>query len=74
MTDLKLTPQETKVAELILLAFSDKEIARKMERSISAVKQHAKSIYKKASVANRTQFVAKHHLGAEKFNELREAA
>lgn len=54
-----LTPMEQKVLSLITNAYSNQEIADKLEITMSTVKAHTSSIYKKMGVKNRAQCIKK---------------
>ncbi len=56
---IHLTPTEQKVLNLIIDAFSNQEIADKLEITMSTVKAHTGSIYKKLGVKNRAQCIKK---------------
>lgn len=52
---LKLSPQQTKVCELIAAGLPDKEIAIALGLSYKTVKCHALKAYKKLGARNRTE-------------------
>lgn len=49
-----LSDRENEVAELLLLAYSNKEIANKMGLSVAGIKTHIRSIKNKLRAKNRT--------------------
>lgn len=51
----KLSRRETQVVELATLGHTNAEIAGLLEVSISAVKFHLASVYRKLEVSNRTE-------------------
>lgn len=56
--DWGLTPAEREVALLILKGYSHKAIARHTDRRPDTVRQHAASVYRKASVSGRAELSA----------------
>lgn len=54
----KLTPAEREVALLLLKGYSHKAIARGTDRSAQTVRQHAASVYAKASLGGRAELAA----------------
>ena len=62
-----LTKAEQKVANFILQALSNAEIASKLNISYRTVKFHATSIYKKVGVRSRAQFITQY--GPQLVNE-----
>ena len=55
-----LTPREQDVAALLARGFADKEIAEKLSLQTGTVKVHVKSILRKFSTSNRTQFALRY--------------
>lgn len=55
-----LTPREQDVAALLAQGFADKEIAEKLSLQTGTVKVHVKSILRKFSTSNRTQFALRY--------------
>lgn len=53
----QLTPSEREVALLVMRGLSNREIARRLHREISTVKDHLYNVYGKLAVRNRTQLV-----------------
>lgn len=53
-----LTPAEREVALLLLKGYSHKAIARQTDRGDQTVRQHATSVYAKASLAGRAELAA----------------
>jgi len=53
--DLRLTPRETEIMELLSTGLQDKEIAYHLRISIYTVKNHLKNIYPKLKVQNRVE-------------------
>ncbi len=56
---VELTQQEVKIQGLILEGFSNKEIAEQLFISLSTVKTHINSLYKKKGVTSRKELVIK---------------
>lgn len=54
----ELTPAEREVALLLLKGYSHKAIGRRTDRSDQTVRQHAASVYGKASLAGRAELAA----------------
>ncbi len=54
-----LTPREREVMSLILLGLSNREIAERLYISLSTVKSHAWSIYKKLGIEKRSQLIVR---------------
>lgn len=54
----ELTPAEREVALLLMKGYSHKAIARRTDRSDQTVRQHAASVYRKASLAGRAELSA----------------
>jgi len=54
----ELTPRETQVLKLLMLGYSNKEIARSLGMLNNTVRVHVSSILKKCSASNRTQAAA----------------
>tara|TARA_Y100000766_G_scaffold255852_1_gene242213 strand:+ start:7313 stop:7597 length:285 start_codon:yes stop_codon:yes gene_type:complete len=71
MSDFNLSPAEEKITALMVLGYTDKEIANMLFRSLRTVKFHVSNIFAKAEVKSRTELIAKFYLGAERFNSLR---
>ncbi|MBL7472060.1 helix-turn-helix transcriptional regulator [Robertkochia sp. 1368] len=57
--NINLTAQEERIAELIVLDKTNKEIATELFISVSTVKTHIRNIYAKLEVSNRKEFVEK---------------
>lgn len=55
----QLTAQENKILELLLQNKTNKEIAKEFFVSVSTVKSHTNSIYKKLQVASRQELISK---------------
>ncbi|MNL82030.1 Transcriptional regulatory protein LiaR [compost metagenome] len=55
-----LTPREQAVAALVARGLSDKEIAEQLTLQVGTVKVHVKSLLRKFSAANRTQFALRY--------------
>ncbi|MBI2883577.1 MAG: response regulator transcription factor [Candidatus Methylomirabilis oxyfera] len=51
------TPREQQILQLIAQGFSDKQIARTLQRSVRTVENHAARVRKKLQVDNRTALV-----------------
>ena len=51
----KLSPTETRVAELVLDGMRNDEIANHLQRSRKTIESQVSSIFRKLDVANRTQ-------------------
>lgn len=63
--DIKLTPRQVEVLELIRRGKSNKEIARNLQVAEGTVKMHCVAIFRELSVTNRTQAaVVGDHLAA----------
>ena len=58
-TNLGLTNREEEVVFLIAQGLKDREIAENLYITLSTVKTHTRSIYKKLKVRNRTEVVIK---------------
>ena len=54
----ELTPAEREVALLLLKGYTHKAIARRTDRSAQTVRQHAASVYGKASLGGRAELAA----------------
>jgi LuxR family maltose regulon positive regulatory protein len=54
-----LSPRELEVLELIAQGLSNREIAARLYLALNTVKAHARSIYSKLGVNNRTQAAAR---------------
>ncbi|WP_236782739.1 LuxR C-terminal-related transcriptional regulator [Anaerohalosphaera lusitana] len=57
--NLGLTPAETKIFELILEGYSNKEIAKMLHRSVRTIEDHRARIMKKAGAENVVELVKK---------------
>lgn len=57
--NINLTQQEERIAELIALDKTNKEIATELFISVSTVKTHIRNIYAKLEVGNRQEFIDK---------------
>ncbi|BBB90134.1 MAG TPA: response regulator transcription factor [Methylomusa anaerophila] len=57
--DDDLTLRENEVLNMVLLGFSNKEIAQRLGLTIGTVKSHCNNIYNKLGVHSRTQAIAK---------------
>ena len=55
--DKKLTPREQEILNYMTLGLTNEQIAQKACVSITTVKAHLKSIYKKLGITNRIQAV-----------------
>lgn len=55
----KLTPQQQKVADLVVLGMSNKEIAESMGVGLATVKAHLTVVFAKSLVKNRSQLILK---------------
>lgn len=58
LTAWGLTPAEREVALLLMKGHSHKAIAQRTDRSAQTVRQHAASVYRKASVSGRAELAA----------------
>ena len=56
---INLTSREERIAELIVLGKTNKEIATELFISLSTVKTHIRNIYAKLEVGNRQEFIDK---------------
>lgn len=56
---LGLSPREKEVASLLLQGQSAKEIATKLEITISTANFHIKNLYKKLNIGTRSELVAR---------------
>jgi LuxR family maltose regulon positive regulatory protein len=54
-----LTEREQKVLQMMSIGLSNKEIAKELELTVHTIKTHARHIYRKLAVSNRTQAVHK---------------
>lgn len=66
-----LTEREKKVHELVVLAYSNKQIARKLDCSEQNIKAFVSNILKKRKLENRTQLIVSHYLGRYEFDNQR---
>lgn len=55
--DVRLTPRQSQVLELIVQGEVHKEIAQKLGISVSTAKTHAKDLYKKYAVTDRAELI-----------------
>ena len=62
-----LTPRQSEILKLIGLGFQNKEIADKLNVSLSTVKNHKQILFKKTNVKNSIQLLSSmRHLGSQK--------
>lgn len=54
---IKLTQQERKIYNFIINGDSNKEIASKLNVSVSTIKTHINNIYKKIGISSRTELI-----------------
>lgn len=57
--DIKLTPGEVRVSDLLLMGLSYKEIALVLGISVSGVRWHTRNIFKKYKLKSRYQYAYK---------------
>ncbi|MBN9419466.1 hypothetical protein ABS71_19255 [bacterium SCN 62-11] len=58
-TPTEVTPREAQVLDLLVRGYTPKEIGAELKLSISTVKTHMRSLYRKMKVSTRTQLVLK---------------
>lgn len=58
MKDKKLTKQELKIRNMLLLAMTPKDIAKELGVTLSTVRAHCANMYKKRGVSTKYQFIA----------------
>ena len=59
VSEAKLTPQQYRVFELLLLGSSSKEVQAALNISDSTVKLHTSAVYRKFNVSGRTELARK---------------
>lgn len=56
---IKLTKRQDEVKSLLLMGYSNQQIANELEINVQQVKRHASEIYSRQGIANRIELMAK---------------